>query len=110
MLFVDWAEWDIASKELDTEVFADDRVKRAMNRDWVALRVDRSDWYVNARPADDELSRENEEAVRRFHPSASKYATVILLARDCAHELDRVDAVLEPRAFAGRLDVAKRKI
>lgn len=105
-----WASWDVASKTLDHQTFFDDDVRAIIDRDYVALKIDRSGWYMRSPsdPLDDDV-REAEAAARQFKPDASKYATVLVTSADCEREIDRLSVVFEPREFAARLRAARRR-
>ena len=102
VLFFYAASWDVATRKLEQHVFIDPEVRRIVGREYVPLRVDRTNtWMDDTAPADE--LREVEEAVRRFRPYASKHATVSVVGPDCATELHRFEPLFEPRPFAARL-------
>lgn len=93
VLLVFWASWDVASADLDRRAFADPRVRALVAERYVPLRVDRSSTYMQDPDPNDPVAREAIAATARFSPYASKYATVLVLAPDCATELDRFGAL-----------------
>ena len=109
VLFVNWASWDVMSKELDNAAFQNERVRRTLRQEWVALRVDRTNVYMQE-GSGSEQQREVEEAQRRFKPWESKYATIVLMAPDCATEIGRVDRYYDPPALLERLAAARAKL
>ena len=93
----------MATKELEQHVFIDPEVRRIVRREYVPLRVDRTNTWMQEDTAPADELREVEEAARRFHPYESKYATVSVVGSDCATELYRFEPLFEPRPFAARL-------
>jgi len=83
------ASWDVATAELERGAFADPRVRALVAERYVPLRIDRSSTFMQEPDPSDPVAREAIAATKRFSPYASKYATVIVLASDCATELDR---------------------
>jgi hypothetical protein len=110
LLFFYAASWDVATKQLERRIFSDAEVRAIVNRDYVPLRVDRTNTWMQEESAPPDELREVEEAVRRFKPYESKYATVLVTGPDCATELDRFDASSDPRAFAARLRSAQARV
>jgi Thioredoxin-like len=106
LLFFYAATWDVATSALEHRVFVDPEIRRIVRRDYVPLRVDRTNTWMQEDDAPRDELREVEEATRRFHPYASKYATVSVTGADCATEVHRFDALFEPRAFAAQLKSA----
>ncbi len=109
VLFINWASWDVLSRDLDARAFADERLRREIRREWVALKVDRSDVYMREGRGS-EQEREVEEAERRFKPWESKYATIVLTAPDCATEIGRIDRAEGPDVLVEDLATARKKL
>jgi hypothetical protein len=109
LLFINWGSFDVVTKELEHTTFADPRVRRALHRDWIALKVDRSDVYM-AEGSGSEQEREVEAAARRFEPAASKAATLVMTAPDCTTRLGWHYGYEEPAPFLWRLDGVKKKL
>jgi hypothetical protein len=109
LLFINWASWDVLSHELDNRAFDNEPLRQAIRHDWVALRVDRSDVYMQEGNGS-EQEHEVEEAQRRFKPWASKYATIVLLAPDCETEIGRIDHYEAPPELVEQLAAARKKL
>jgi hypothetical protein len=109
LLFINWASWDVLSMDLDANTFSNEHVREAFRRDWVALKVDRTDVYMNEGTGS-EPEREVDEARQRFKPWASKYATVVLMAPDCTTQIGRVDGNYDPVPFLAQLAAARAKV
>jgi hypothetical protein len=109
LLFINWASWDALSAEFDKTIVESEPLRKAVRHDWVTLRVDRSDVYMQEGSGSAQ-EREVDEAQRRFKPWESKYATIVLMAPDCTTEIGRIDRDDSAPQLVEQLAAAKRKL
>lgn len=107
LLFINWASWDMVSAGLDASLRRDESLRQELRREWIALRVDRTDTYM-AEPSGSEQEREVQAARARFNPYPSKYGTIVLVAPDCTTEIGRLEST-DPGAMLAQLRAARKR-